>query len=744
MQSEDGISQAVRFGPFEFEVRTRELRRGDTRLKVPDQSLEILTALLERPGQLVTREDLRQRLWPPDTFVDFQSGLNAAVRRLREALHDSADEPRFIETLPRRGYRFIGEVAGSPAGSGPSPPVAATSCGPTTEAADSAGTQADPAPHAPSRRRWAWIMVLVSVALAGAYLAWTRRTPPKALAFREVALTTLQGAEASPTFAPDGEQVAFAWSGPNQDNPDIYVQRIGSGTELRRTVDPAWDFSPVWSPDGQWIAFLRGEVPGRSDVMLIPPLGGAEHRLGEIHIRQGFIIPPYLSWLPDSRALVVVNSASPQETEALFVMSVDTGELRQLTTATLSYPHQQPSVSPDGRTVVFFKRGAPLCLVGLTPDLRAASEPRVLPLTSRAIHPTWTPDGKEIVYSDGERLWRLDATARAAPTPLPFATQNAIMPVISGRAAGRPGRLVYVQRTTDINLWRLDLVALGMATSSAATLFHSSTKTDYNAQFSPDGQRVAFQSDRSGDMQIWVGDADGANALKLTAMKPVNTGTPRWSPDGQTIAFDSSDEGQYEIYVVPSTGGKPRRLTFERTEDVVPSFSRDGRVLYFSSRRSGEYEIWKIPRAGGDAVQVTRNGGFVQFESFDGRYLYYTQTATDPSTLWRIPTAGGEPERVLEGVSHRGFVVLEKGIYYIEQLGLPKTDWAFDVGMGFLGRRGRARLRFLEFASARSRVVADIGERLGLGLGVSPDGRTIVFTRVDNPTSDLMMVENFR
>src|ERR687898_2663431 len=96
-----------RFGPFTFDPRSGELRNGPTRLKVPDQSLAILQALLQRPGELVTREQLRDRLWPPDTHVDFEAGLNAAVRRLREALNDSAGAPRYVETLPRRGYRFI-------------------------------------------------------------------------------------------------------------------------------------------------------------------------------------------------------------------------------------------------------------------------------------------------------------------------------------------------------------------------------------------------------------------------------------------------------------------------------------------------------------------------------------------------------------------------------------------------------------------------------------------------------------
>ena len=578
-----------------------------------------------------------------------------------------------------------------------------------------------------NKSRWqrASLLVLLPAALAAGYFAWPQRTQPEGPPQRLVPLTTLQGPEASPTLAPDGEQVAFTWSGPNQDNDDIYVQRIGSGTEVRRTVHPARDFSPAWSPDGRWIAFLRGEVPGRCELMLMPPLGGAERPLGEIHIRQNYVFPPYLSWFPDSSALVIVDSPAPQQTEGLFVISVETGEKRALTTPSPSAPADMtPAVSPDGRTVAF-KRGPALYVLAVGRDFSPTTEPRALAGTDAVLHfPAWTPDGKEIVYGATRSLWRVDPSRGQPPARLPFVGQDAFMPVISRFVSDKPARLVFVRRTSDPNVWRVDLPALGAPAISAPVLAIASTMFDTNPQVSPDGKRVAFQSNRSGSYEVWVADLDGANALLLTAMgAPSGAGTPRWSPDGQTIAFDSSVEGQFEVYVVPAGGGKPRRVTFEPADDHVPSFSRDGKFLYFGSKRSGVVEIWKLPLAGGDATQVTRNGGFVAFESFDGRHLYYTQTASGSSSLWRIPTVGGEPQKMLDGVSERAFVVLEKGIYYVERHQGGAWPWGLYLGLGFGRPDERSRLRFLDFAQAKSKIMADLGERVSIGLGVSPDGR---------------------
>ena len=323
-------------------------------------------------------------------------------------------------------------------------------------------------------------------------------------------------------------------------------------------------------------------------------------------------------------------------------------------------------------------------------------------------------------------LWRLAVPAESPPARLPFVGEDGVMPVVSRPQPGRPQRLVYVRMFADFNIWRIETSAPGAPSSSPAVVAISSTRIDCNAQFSIDGRRVALTSNRSGGVEVWLADLDGANAVQLTSMGAPVTAVPRWSPDAQTIAFHSNLEGQFEIYRIPASGGKPRRLTSHPANDQEPSFSRDGQWIYFGSNRTGEYQIWKIPPSGGEAVQVTHNGGDVAFESPDRAYVYYTQTAPGAHPLWRLPISGGQPVKVLEGVMERAFVVLERGIYYIDR---PS---------------GEARLQFFDFATGRSTTVArNLGE-ISVGLTVSPDGRTILYSRVDASVDDLMLVENFR
>ncbi len=298
------------------------------------------------------------------------------------------------------------------------------------------------------------------------------------------------------------------------------------------------------------------------------------------------------------------------------------------------------------------------------------------------------------------------------------------MPAISRPQPGKPARLVYVRSFDDSNFWRIETSAPGAPASSAPVLAISSTKAEYHPEFSPDGRRVAFASTRSGDAEIWVSDPDGSNAVQLTSMGALETQCPHWSPDGQSIAFSSNPEGEFDIYVVPAAGGKPRRLTSHPAIDIATSFSRDGKWIYFSSMRSGDYRVWKMPVDGGDAIQVTPNQGTQAFEAPDGSLYYLAASIVSP--VWRLPPSGGEPNKVLDGVVWFNFVLVGNGAYYIDR------------------HEGETRLQYLNFATGQSTTVArNLGE-VGAWLTASPDGKTILFTRVDSSTDDLMLVENFR
>ena len=264
------VRRPLRFGSFELDLHSGELRKAGVRVGLQDQALKVLVELLERPGDLITREQLRQRLWPNGTFVDFEHGLNAVINRLRETLGDSAESPRFIQTVPRRGYRFIAPVEDAIV---------------DTRTEDPTSTAVLDTPPATRTRWWPWIagaaalVTIVALAVAATWLV--RRSPPVGSAPpRVVPLTRLAGSEAWPAFAPDGEQVAFAWSGENYDNTDIYVTLVGSTGVRRLTTDLADDYAPSWSPDGRRIAFLR-RAGNAARIHVMSALGRPDSRISQ-------------------------------------------------------------------------------------------------------------------------------------------------------------------------------------------------------------------------------------------------------------------------------------------------------------------------------------------------------------------------------------------------------------------------------------------------------------------------------
>jgi Tol biopolymer transport system component len=315
-------------------------------------------------------------------------------------------------------------------------------------------------------------------------------------------------------------------------------------------------------------------------------------------------------------------------------------------------------------------------------------------------------------------LWRAEIDRRQPPQRLEIAGPQALYPSVS--PAGN--RLAFTRRLLDNDIWRYHV---GGATEP---LIVSSVSEDRNPQFSPDGSRIAFVSDRSGEArEIWVVQADGSKPVQMTHNLGRNQGSPRWSPDGLWIAFDSQGEdGHWDIYAMEASGGRPRRLTPDPSDKHMPFWSRDGKWIYFYTNRTGRAEIWRISFAGGVAEQITKEGGFMGYESADGTRLFYTKAASSP--LFAKPLSGGAERQLLDWVSLPAFVPVDDGIYYI-------------------GRRAANRqypLQFFQFSNQTSKVLTNIDGEINYGLTVSPDRMDILFTKSVKSGSDLMMIENFR
>jgi Tol biopolymer transport system component len=342
----------------------------------------------------------------------------------------------------------------------------------------------------------------------------------------------------------------------------------------------------------------------------------------------------------------------------------------------------------------------------------------------------WTPDGAYIIFSS-ERLgqaglWKVPASG-GEPEPLSVGQADAFSPSLA-----RDGhRLAYTLASFNINIWRYE-VHPGSRRNTSPTKLIASTGINDSQQFSPDGKRIVFASTRSGSWQIWVCDSDGSNPLQLTSFGGRETGTPRWSPDGRQIAFDSYiTEGHGEVYAVNAEGGRPRRLTTATgtSNNAVPSWSRDGKWIYFASDRTGAWQTWKMPAEGGQAVQVTKKGGMAAFESPDGKTLYYAKGQNAPG-LWKLPVQGGEETHVLDqlGAGYWGYwAVVQDGIYF------------YNINT--------KAIEFFSFATHKITPIAKPEKaplRYNPGLAVSPDGRWLLYAQIDEDTSHIMLVENFR
>lgn len=722
------IHRAYEFGPFRVDAEERLLLRDGQVIPVTAKVFDILLLLVQHNGHLLEKGWLMQNVWP-DTFVE-EGNLTRNISTLRRALGEDSNG-QYIQTFPRRGYRFVADVR--------------VINGASTEVVLSEATKTHVIIDEEWKRevqslvtavRWLKAILLTkrivlsgvaAVALFGvAVWLWfsavgsrSQRPPMKV-----VPLLTSQATETEVAFSPDGDRIAFAAWNDQSGSFDIFVKMVEGGNLLRLTDNAAIDRAPVWSPDSRYIAFTR-QRGGGMGFYLIPALGGAERRLAEV----GGITWPQISWSSDGKMLATPGKGPTDKGFSIFLVTVETSERQRLTAPPPDSSDSRPAFSPDGQTIAFVRENFSGHDIFVVPT--RGGEPRRLTFHNAQLNTlTWTADGREIIFSSSREsnaggLWRVPVNG-GEPRWIAVAGTNAFYPAISNS----DNRLAYTYDSTDVNIWRVEFAI--DSDPGQATRFIASTQSEYGPQFSPDGLRIAFISGRASDTpEVWTCAADGSKALQLTTLGAPDTGgggPARWSPDGHYLAFASNPSNNQDIFTIAAEGGAPRRLTAEPEMDRCPSWSRDGRWIYFGSNRTGMWQVWKMPAAGGDAVQVTVDGGYFAVESHDGQELFYVKP--DTPGLWKAPANGGTGIRVLDFPDTgrwANWALTREGVLYINSKSKPVA------------------VEYYEFRTGHVRKIANGNQHWAMqGLDISPDGKSVLYTQLDQHVIDIMLLDDFR
>jgi Tol biopolymer transport system component/DNA-binding winged helix-turn-helix (wHTH) protein len=635
------------FGVFELDLATGELRKAGTRIKLQDQPLRVLTALLECPGKLITREELHRRLWPSDTFLDFEHGLSVAVNKLRQALADDPDNPRFIETIPRRGYRFIAPVTGN-------------------------GTAKEPMkPFRSSRARYAAVILFaVVIASTGLYFS-TRTSIPKTKQHALAGLTFDDGLQIGATWSPDGRFIAY--SSDRGGKFDIWVQQISGGAPVQITKGPGTNWQPDWSPDGRYIAYRSED--GDGGLFIIPVLGGAE--LARKIASFGY----YPRWSPDG-SQVLFRTTQYLGLNRFYVVGLDGGQSREVLTefpaaheATVSaawYPDGKrvsvwvasPQWGPDFRTVPL--QGGPIVKSVFVPEvattLREVASQGILEQTMDFSF-SWAPSGRSIycaqMFRGALNLWKL----KVDPSSMEV---NGIERLTTGPgpdselAISRDGsKLAFTAEVQHIRAWVYPFDAKNGKVTGPGRPMTPAGMSSWRHSLSRDGKNLAFSGNHVGQSQVWRTSLENGSMVPVIDDDHIRD-NPRWSHDGKRLLYERWNVATHEdLLVLWSAESRSEKPICDATKveggfDWLPG---DNSFLATQTdSRTNRAEIWQLPAnvdlmpnsptCGARLISDPTYDLYQPNVSPDGRWIAFGAVRNSPttldSTIYVTPASGGQ------------------------------------------------------------------------------------------------------
>jgi Tol biopolymer transport system component/DNA-binding winged helix-turn-helix (wHTH) protein len=551
------------FGPFEVDASAGELRKRGVRLRLSGQPLQILLTLLAQPREVVTREQLREEVWGETTFVDFEHGLNAAMNKLRRALGDSAENPRYIETVPGRGYRFIGAVEADHV-----PPVFPLNVSVIHEERRKRR----------SARIWWWLASTALLVALSFALGWLfHRSPGSFPSWKLTQLTTDAGLSNAPTLSEDGKLVAYSSDRGLDGERDLYIKQVAGGEPIRLTFDGHGNTAPDFSPDGARIVFHSNRDGG--GIYEIPAFGGEARLLARDGLNPRFS-PDGLQvayWIGDEN---VANTVPGSGT--VWVVPVAGGQPRQVGPNFTAARY--PIWSPDGKHlllvgytsqkayessaidwwVVPINGGQPVRTGAYDALFRAGFEVRDFIIHAPTRYATvprpscWLAVPSRVIFStesgDAQSLWETGISVDTGKISGVFRrlTVGAGNEVEPSSATGDSLAFTHLEIRSDIWSFPFDLNrgksngVLERVTENPGVREHSS--------LSSNGRHVAFASAQSGRFNIWLRDLATERESHVASSSFVQR-FPVINASGSRIAFSAYEgNGKRSVYVFTQGG----------------------------------------------------------------------------------------------------------------------------------------------------------------------------------------------
>ena len=681
----------------------------------------------------MSKDELFEHIWP-DQSVE-EANLTQNISILRKALEGATYGKRYIATFHGHGYRFVEPVEveecryGLGIGEVPSEPaadllerIAGSSASEVTQSQEHRHTPGPPPMRRhPIRTLAAWAALSIAL-LALLYLGWRGDFHPRAPHPLEITtLIRMEGAQYQPAWSPDGKTLAFISSLPNDKNSSVYIQASGD-VRPRLLLSEIGQFSsPAWSPDGKSLAFIHSQQTS-SEIVVFSLANSASRRLTTLFPHRYGLDYRRLDWSPDGRLLAVDDKANDSDPLSLYLVHISNGEKLRLTYPTMDIIGDlAPRFSPDGTRVAFIRVKYQFQNDVFVLPVTGGEARRVTGQSHLLADVDWQTNDT-LIFSgrlDKEyRFWRRDLRNPTASATLVSALGTDLPLQFS---ISRPsGTIAFSAYGHDLNIWTLDLTRLPATSESWSPIIRTPGQ-DIEPSLSPDGSRMAFRSDTSGQIQLWTSSPDGTGAARL------DTGgmTPSvycWTPNSSALIFASiSAPGLFEISLSP-----PRTLHRIRTDLPLshPACSVDGKSVFAINSNF----LYRVSLLNGASEKITDQGGAPIVPSKDGRYLYFAQGRMD-STICRFDLSTRQQTVIVSSLMpgySDSWVLTSKGILFLKMESVPTIE-------------------FHDFATGKETPIADFNGDLppvGLsGFFISPDERTLFAVRADPVPATIQAIE---